>query len=88
MTAPFFALFLLPEPELFLLFRPSLGRAPGAALQALRLPLPGEGLLGLGGCSGGPGRLRRLPLEPLGVGGNGSGPLPRLRGGEGQAVPG
>ena len=31
MTAPFFALFLLPEPELFLLFRPSLGRAPGAA---------------------------------------------------------
>lgn len=88
MTAPFFALFLLPEPELFLLFRPPLGGAPGTALQTVRLPLPGECLLGLGGGSGGPGRLRRLPLEPLGVGGNGSGPLPRLRGGEGQAVPG
>ena len=35
-----------------------------------------------------PCRLCRLPLEPLGVGGNGSGPLPRIRGGEGQAVPG
>ena len=34
MTAPFFALSLLPEPELFLLFRPSLGRAPGAAVRA------------------------------------------------------
>ena len=87
MTAPFFALFLLPEPELFLLFRPSLGGAPGTALQTVRFPLPGEGLLCLGGCSGGPGRLCRLPLEPLGVGRNGSGPLPRLRVGEGQAVP-
>lgn len=40
MTAPFFALFLLPEPELFLLFRPLPGGAPGAALQTSRLPYP------------------------------------------------
>ena len=73
---------------MFLLFRPSLGGAPGVALQALRLPLPGEGLLGLGGGSGSPGRLCRLTLETLGIGGNSVGPLPRRCGGKGQTVPG